>query len=57
MDAATNSNTAVTDYLKMPVLRFYETWQAICECCERKAQAMKEQRKASRSGGPRRKRR
>ena len=49
------SNTSVKDYLDMPVLRFYETWQAIRAVCERKAKAMKETQK--KSGKPRRRRR
>lgn len=42
MDAAINSNTSVAEYLDMPVLRFYETWQAIRAVNERRAKAMKE---------------
>ena len=31
------TNTAVTDYLRLPVPRFFEIWQAICSVYERKA--------------------
>lgn len=42
MDAAINSQTAVTDYLGMPVLRFYEIWEAIVSVHERRARARDE---------------
>ena len=41
MDAAINSETSVPEYLNMPVLRFYDTWQAICAVYERRAEAAK----------------
>ena len=42
------SNTPVTAYLEMPVLRFYEVWQAICAVLERRSKARRE----SASSGP-----
>lgn len=59
MDAAINSGTSVTDYMNMPVLRFYETWQAICSVCERRAKAANERRNgnAPKPGKARRRRR
>ena len=39
-----NSNTPVTAYMDMPVLRFYDTWQAICSVHEKRAEAMRAQR-------------
>lgn len=47
MDAAINSGTPVTDYLNMPVLRFFKTWQAICAVSERRANAMNAAQKSS----------
>lgn len=54
MDAAINSETSVPEYLSMPVLRFYETWQAICAIYERRAEAANARRNTS--GAPRPKR-
>ena len=48
MDASIYSNTPVTAYYDMPVLRFYEVWQAICAVAERRSKA----RKDGTSGGP-----
>ena len=56
MDAANNSNTSVKEYMDMPVLRFYDIWQAICAVCERRAKAMQE-RKSSKGPRPKRRRR
>ena len=50
MDASINSNTAVTDYLGMPILRFFETWEAICAVLERKAQKRKQAEKTGKGG-------
>ena len=36
MDAANFSNTPVTAYLEMGVLRFFEVWQAIVSVQERR---------------------
>lgn len=36
MDASIHSNTPVTAYLEMPVVRFFEIWRAICAVYERK---------------------
>lgn len=33
------SNTSITDLMGMTIIRFYETWQAIRNICERKRQA------------------
>lgn len=49
MDAAIFSNTPVTSYLEMPVLRFFEVWQAICAVAERRSKAINN---GSRSGPP-----
>ena len=40
-----NSSTPVTEYLRMPVYRFYEFWQALCAVSKRRAQEMREQSK------------
>lgn len=42
------SNTPVTAYLDMPVLRFFEVWQAICAVAERRNKA----RSSAKSGPP-----
>lgn len=42
MDAAISSNTPVTDYMNMKILRFYETWEAICSVYQKKAQRQKQ---------------
>lgn len=56
MDASINSNTSVTDYLGMPTLRFYETWQAICAVYEQRAQHREEaERKAGKGRKPKKK--
>lgn len=49
MDAAIYSNTPVTAYYDMPVLRFFEVWQAICAVAERRNKAIKN---SGSSGGP-----
>lgn len=48
MDAAIYSNTPVPAYLEMPVLRFFEVWQAICAVAERRSKA----RDGAGSGAP-----
>lgn len=53
MDAAINSGTSVTDYLNMPILRFYETWQAICAVYERRANEAEKVRNAGKPPKPR----
>lgn len=53
MDAAINSETPVTAYMNMPVLRFYETWQAICAVCERRAKAANERAGQAKGRRPR----
>ena len=53
MDAAINSGTAVTDYMNMPILRFYETWQAICAVYERRANDAEKQRNTAKPPKPR----
>lgn len=40
-----NSNTAVTDYMNMPILRFFETCNALHAVMERQRQAMKDRQK------------
>jgi len=40
VDAAIFSNTPVTAYLEMSVLRFFEVWQAICAVAERRSKAI-----------------
>lgn len=42
------SNTPVTAYLEMPVLRFFEVWRAICAVAKRRSEA----RTGSASSGP-----
>ena len=56
MDASINSSTAVTDYLGMPVMRFYETWEAICDVYERRAQKRQQAAAAAKASRPGRKR-
>jgi len=47
----------VKDYLDMPVLRFYDIWQAICELSRRKAREHEQAaREAKRGGGHKRRR-
>ncbi len=36
------SYTSITDFMNMTVMRFYETWQAICAVCERRNKHIKE---------------
>lgn len=43
MDAALFSNTPTTAYLNMPIIRFYEVWQAICAVANRRSKARTEQ--------------
>lgn len=57
MDASINSNTPVPDYLGMPVLRFYETWEAIVSVYERRAQRRNQAAANARMGKPPKKRR
>ena len=40
-DAAISSNTPVTDYMDMKILRFYETWEAICNVYQKREQRRK----------------
>ena len=53
MDAAINSGTPVTDYMNMPVLRSFETRQAICAVCERRANAINTKSKGGGTPKPR----
>ena len=50
MDASINSNTPVTEYLRMPIYRFHEIWQALCAVNKRRAREMKEQMQRKRQG-------
>lgn len=38
------SNTSITDFMHMTVIRFYETWQAIAAINERRAEKLKEKK-------------
>ena len=57
MDASINSNTPVPDYLGMPVMRFYETWEAIVSVYERRAQRRSQAAANARTSKPRKRRR
>lgn len=60
MGAAINSNTPVSEYLAMPIPRFYEIWNAICAVYEDRAQMAQQQREENsppRTPKPRRRRR
>lgn len=39
------SNTGITDFMKMTVIRFYQTWQAICAVSERRRQQIENQKR------------
>lgn len=53
MDAANNSNTPVPDYLGMPILRFYEIWNAICATLERRADEAEKRKSKAKQSKPR----
>lgn len=57
MDASINSNTSVPEYLGMPVLRFYEIWEAICSVYERKAKKRNQAVNQIRANKPRKRHR
>ena len=57
MDASINSNTPVPDYLGMPVLRFFEIWEALCNVYERKAKRQRQAAANARTGKPKKRRR
>ena len=54
MDASINSNTAVTEYLGMPALRFFEIWEAICGVLDRRAQKQRQAAASARAKGRKR---
>jgi len=57
VDASINSNTPVPDYLGMPVLRFFEIWEALCNVYERKAKRQSQAAANARTGKPKKRRR